>query len=82
MVKAEVKQIVKKQKASDILTRDQTIHMNKRLHGITFKNRAPRAIREIKSFATKSMGTRYVNNIKGQVSICRILDYTGYALET
>jgi len=27
------------------------------LHGVTFKKRAPRAIKEIKAFATKSMGT-------------------------
>ena len=48
-------------KASDIVTRDYTIHMSKRLYGVTFKNRAPRAIREIKAFATKAMKTRYIN---------------------
>ena len=45
-------------KASDIVTRDYTIHMSKRLYGVTFKNRAPRAVREIKSFASKEMNTR------------------------
>lgn len=45
-------------KAADIVTRDYTIHMSKRLYGVTFKNRAPRAIREIKAFATKAMKTR------------------------
>ena len=54
MVKAERN----KAKSSDIVTRDYTIHMNKRLHGITFKNRAPRALKEIKKFATKMMGTK------------------------
>lgn len=49
--------VERKPKASDIITRDMTIHMNKRLHGITFKNRAARAVREIKKFATKAMGT-------------------------
>lgn len=50
-----------KTKGSDIATRDYTIHMSKRLYGVTFKNRAPRAIAEIKKFATKAMGTKYVN---------------------
>jgi len=44
-------------KASDIVTRECTIHMSKRLYGVTFKNRAPRAIREIKDFASKQMKT-------------------------
>lgn len=46
-----------KAKGSDIATRDYTIHMSKRLYGVTFKKRAPRAIAEIKKFATKAMGT-------------------------
>lgn len=49
-----------KTKGSDIATRDYTIHMSKRLYGVTFKNRAPRAIAEIKKFATKAMGTKLV----------------------
>lgn len=44
-------------KSADIVTRDYTIHMSKRLFGCTFKQRAPRAIREIKQFATKHMNT-------------------------
>jgi hypothetical protein len=42
---------------ADIVTRDYTIHMSKRLYGVTFKKRAPRAIREIKAFAVKTMKT-------------------------
>mmetsp|Transcript_38229 Transcript_38229/g.38918 ORF Transcript_38229/g.38918 Transcript_38229/m.38918 type:complete len:120 (-) Transcript_38229:172-531(-) len=57
MVKAE-KTI--KSKGSDIVTRDYTIHMSKRLFGVTFKNRAPRAIREIRNFAEKAMKTKDV----------------------
>ncbi|KAF3764741.1 hypothetical protein M406DRAFT_356645 [Cryphonectria parasitica EP155] len=41
----------------DVVAREYTIHLHKRLHGVTFKKRAPRAIKEIKDFATKSMGT-------------------------
>jgi large subunit ribosomal protein L31e len=42
---------------ADVVAREYTIHMHKRLHGVSFKKRAPRAIKEIKAFATKSMGT-------------------------
>ena len=44
-------------KSSDIVTREYTIHMSKRLYGVTFKKRAPRAIREIRQFAEKMMKT-------------------------
>jgi len=42
---------------ADVVAREYTIHMHKRLHGVTFKKRAPRAIKEIKAFATQAMGT-------------------------
>ncbi|KAI0137602.1 ribosomal protein L31e [Hypoxylon sp. NC0597] len=40
-----------------VITREYTIHLHKRLHGVTFKKRAPRAIKEIKAFAQKAMQT-------------------------
>lgn len=42
---------------SEVVTREYTIHLHKRLHGIGFKKRAPRAIKEIRKFAEKQMGT-------------------------
>ena len=39
-------------------TRDCTIHLAKAVHGIQFKKKAPRAIREIKKFAAKEMRTQ------------------------
>jgi len=42
---------------TDVVAREYTIHLHKRLHGVTFKKRAPRAVKEIKAFATKAMGT-------------------------
>ncbi|RKU48462.1 60S ribosomal protein L31 [Coniochaeta pulveracea] len=45
---------------ADVVAREYTIHLHKRLHGVTFKKRAPRAIKEIKEFAFKSMGTKDV----------------------
>ncbi|KAF3932649.1 hypothetical protein ABW19_dt0201312 [Dactylella cylindrospora] len=42
---------------ADVVTREYTIHMHKRVHGVSFKKRAPKAIKEIKDFAHKQMGT-------------------------
>ena len=38
--------------------RDYTLNMHKRLQGISFKKRAPRAIRDIKKFAQTQMYTK------------------------
>ncbi|KAI1620460.1 carbon-nitrogen hydrolase [Exophiala viscosa] len=45
---------------SDVVAREYTIHLHKRIHGVSFKKRAPRAIKEIRKFATISMGTKDV----------------------
>ncbi|GAB6025672.1 60S ribosomal protein L31 [Chamberlinius hualienensis] len=42
---------------NEVVTRDYTINLHKRLHGIGFKKRAPRAVKEIRKFAEKQMGT-------------------------
>merc|ERR1711915_812186 len=44
----------------EVVTREYTINLHKRLHGIGFKYRAPRAVKEIKKFAEKQMGTQDV----------------------
>ena len=41
----------------DLVTRDYTIHLSKRVHKQQFKNRAPRAVKEIRKFAQKAMNT-------------------------
>lgn len=41
----------------DLISREYTIHLSKRIHKLQFKRRAPRAIKEIKAFAAKAMGT-------------------------
>lgn len=46
-----------KDKKKTPATREYTINLHKRMHGITFKKRAPRAVKEVKKFATKMMGT-------------------------
>merc|ERR1711879_355410 len=40
-----------------VVAREYTIHLHKRLHGCTFKKRAPKAVKEIKAFAYQAMGT-------------------------
>ncbi|GLH01092.1 hypothetical protein R5R35_009204 [Gryllus longicercus] len=42
---------------NEVVTRDYTINLHKRLHGVGFKKKAPRAIKEIKKFAMIQMGT-------------------------
>jgi large subunit ribosomal protein L31e len=49
-----------KSKGKQVVSREYTINLHKRLNGITFKQRAPRAIKEIKKFATKLMRTKDV----------------------
>lgn len=44
----------------DLVTRDYTIHLSKMVHKTTFKKKAPRAIKAIRKFAEKAMGTKDV----------------------
>lgn len=44
----------------DLVTRDYTIQLSKRIHKQQFKRRAPRAVKEIRKFAQKAMGTKDV----------------------
>ena len=39
------------------MTREYTIHLHKRVHGRSFKKRAPHAVKSVVDFATKAMGT-------------------------
>ena len=49
-----------RKKAPEVVTRDYTINLHKRLFRSTFKKKAPRAVRAIKKFATQMMGTKDV----------------------
>ena len=44
----------------EVVTREYTVNLHKRLHSIGFKYRAPRAVKELKKFAEKQMGTHDV----------------------
>ena len=50
----------KKNRAADVVTREYTINLLKRVHGVSFKKRAPRAANEIRKFSKKIMGTEDV----------------------
>ncbi len=52
--------MAKGDKRAEVCTREYTINLGKRLHSVTFKKRAPRAIKEIQKFAAKQMGTKTV----------------------
>merc|ERR1719284_1499234 len=56
MAKGEKKK-KKINRAQEVVSREYTIHLRKLLHGVGFKKRAPRAVKEVKAFAKKMMGT-------------------------
>ncbi|KAI0225240.1 60S ribosomal protein L31 [Lamellibrachia satsuma] len=47
----------KKQVTHEVVTREYTVNIHKRIHGIGFKKRAPRSIKALRQFAEKMMGT-------------------------
>ncbi|XP_023916475.1 large ribosomal subunit protein eL31 isoform X2 [Quercus suber] len=49
--------MVEKTRKEEVVSREYTINLHKRLHGCTFKKKAPKAIKEIRKFAQKAMGT-------------------------
>ncbi|BET03011.1 Ribosomal protein L31 [Nesidiocoris tenuis] len=57
MAKQKGEKKASKSAINEVVTREYTVNLHKRLHGIGFKKRAPRAVKEIRKFATKQMGT-------------------------
>ncbi|KAA1475340.1 hypothetical protein DENSPDRAFT_842092 [Dentipellis sp. KUC8613] len=41
----------------DVVTREYTIHLHKRVHDVAFKKRAPKSVKAVIEFAQKAMGT-------------------------
>ncbi|RMZ88648.1 hypothetical protein DV736_g4125, partial [Chaetothyriales sp. CBS 134916] len=60
--KTSSKRTTKKSRSAiaDVVAREYTIHLHKRVYGVSFKKRAPRAIKEIRKFAVQAMGTNDV----------------------
>ncbi|ERE86033.1 60S ribosomal protein L31-like protein [Cricetulus griseus] len=42
---------------NEVVSQEYTINIHKPIHGMGFKKRAPRALKEIRKFAMKEMGT-------------------------
>ncbi|XP_038953342.2 large ribosomal subunit protein eL31-like [Rattus norvegicus] len=42
---------------NELVTREYTINIHKRIHGVAFRKRDPWAVKEIQKFAMKEMGT-------------------------
>ncbi|XP_045140316.1 60S ribosomal protein L31-like [Echinops telfairi] len=42
---------------NEVMTGEGTVRIHKRIHGVGFKKRAPRACKEMREFAMKQMGT-------------------------
>jgi large subunit ribosomal protein L31e len=49
--------VKKESRSKETVTREYTINLHKATHKIRFKSRAPRAVKEIRTFAQKVMGT-------------------------
>lgn len=54
------KQRPQRARAEEVVSREYTINVHKRIHDISFKKRAPRALDAIRAFAQKTMGTKDV----------------------
>ncbi|KAI8474649.1 MAG: ribosomal protein L31 component of cytosolic 80S ribosome and 60S large subunit [Monoraphidium minutum] len=52
--------VKKERRAKEVVTREYTVNLNKKLHDTKFKSRAPKAVKEIRKFAAKMMGTKDV----------------------
>eukprot|EP00879_Flechtneria_rotunda_P000103 GHRR01000156.1.p1 GENE.GHRR01000156.1~~GHRR01000156.1.p1 ORF type:complete len:118 (+),score=28.70 GHRR01000156.1:307-660(+) len=60
----------KERRSKEVVTREYTINLHKKLHSIKFKSRAPRAVKEIKMFAAKIMGT---NDVRVDVALNKLV---------
>ncbi|KAI9506662.1 60S ribosomal protein L31B [Coemansia spiralis] len=50
----------KRSALSEVVTREYTIHLHKNVFGASFRKRTPRAVKAVREFAQKAMGTKDV----------------------
>ncbi|CAO3660974.1 unnamed protein product [Rhizopus stolonifer] len=50
----------KRSTLADVVTREYTIHLHKLVFGRSLRKRTPHAVKSVKAFATKAMGTKDV----------------------
>ena len=60
-------------RAKEIVTREYTINLHKALHGVTFKKRAPKAIKAVRVHAprTRAPSPRVASVARSAVAACR-----------
>ncbi|XP_062951530.1 large ribosomal subunit protein eL31-like [Cynocephalus volans] len=73
---------------NEMVTREYTINIHKDIHGVVFKKHAPQALKEIRKYAMKKMGTpdvridtrlskavwaKGISNVPYHISMCRLL---------
>lgn len=56
----QAKMAKKEARSKEVVTREYTINLHKRIHKTAFKKKAPKAVKEIRAFAQKVMGTKDV----------------------
>merc|ERR1719474_712213 len=54
---------------NEVVTREYTINLHKRIFGIGSKRRAPRAIKAVREFAVKQMATQGVKGVPCRVRV-------------
>ncbi|GAX85005.1 hypothetical protein CEUSTIGMA_g12426.t1 [Chlamydomonas eustigma] len=47
----------KESRSKDVISREYTVNIHKSVHKVSFKKKAPKAVKEIRAFAQKVMGT-------------------------
>ncbi len=47
----------KESRSRDVVTREYTVNIHKAVHKVSFKEKAPKAVKQIRAFAKKVMGT-------------------------
>lgn len=49
--------VKKESRSRDVVSREYTVNIHKAVHGKSFKEKAPQAVKQIRAFAKKVMGT-------------------------
>ena len=49
--------VKKESRSRDVVSREYTVNIHKAVHGKSFKEKAPQAVKQIRAFAKKMMGT-------------------------
>ena len=62
--------VKKESQKKEVITREYTVNLHKRVHKTSFKKKAPKAVKQIREFAQKAMGT---NDVRLDVKLNKVL---------